>query len=168
VEYLTLVFLHVAFGIFWAGAAISLGLFVIPSVLEAGPAAGSVMAGVVKRKLPTVATVSATIVVLTGLRMYMIRFSTAWLGTPEGIVITVGALMALEAYVIGVFFQRPTSVKLAALGRALAQAGGPLSAAQAQELKDLQAKLRRYAAITAWNLVGASALMASHRLATIF
>lgn len=167
-EYLILVFLHVAFGIFWAGAAIALGLFVVPSVIEAGPGGGPVMAGVVRRRFPTMATVSATIVVLTGLRMYMIRFSTAWLATPEGLVLTIGALMALDAYVVGVFFQRPTANRIGALGRTIAQAGGPPSAAQAQEMKDLQGRLARYARLTAWNLIGATVLMASHRLATMF
>ena len=46
-EYLILIFLHVLFGIFWAGGAIVAGFFIFPSVLDAGPAGGAVMAGVV-------------------------------------------------------------------------------------------------------------------------
>ena len=48
-EFPVLILIHVVFGIFWAGGAIVLGLFVVPAVLDAGPAGGAVMAGVVKR-----------------------------------------------------------------------------------------------------------------------
>ena len=58
-EYLSLIFLHVAFGVLWAGGAIVLGLFIVPSVMDAGPAGGAVMAGVVKRRMPVVLSAAA-------------------------------------------------------------------------------------------------------------
>jgi hypothetical protein len=164
-EYYVLISLHIAFGILWAGGAIVLGFFVVPSVLEAGPAAGPVMAGVTKRKLPLVMTISGTIVVLTGLRLYMMRFAPAWLGTPQGIVLTIGALLALGAYVMGVFVQRPTAERLGALGAQLAKSGAPPSPAQAAEMQALRSKLGSIARLTSWHLVGAAGLMSIHRLA---
>jgi hypothetical protein len=164
VEYLFLIALHVAFGIFWAGGAISAGLFIIPSVLDAGPAGGAVMAGVVKRRLPIALTVAGALVVLTGLRLYMIRFTTDWLTTPEGLALTLGGLLGLGAFAIGVFVQKPTVERLAALGAAVAASGRPPSADQASEMQALRTRLRKMAAVTAWHLVGATILMASHRL----
>jgi hypothetical protein len=164
VEYLSLVALHVALGIFWAGSAISIGLFVIPSVLDAGPAGGAVMAGVLKRRLPVILSITAALVVLTGLRLYMLRFTTAWLTTPEGMVLTIGGILGLGAFAIGVFVQKPTAERLGALGAAVAASGRPPTAEQAAELQALRERLRRIAAVTAWHLIGAAILMSSHRL----
>ena len=49
-EFSTLLLLHVFFGILWAGGAIAVGFFVVPSVMDAGPAGGAVMAGMLKRR----------------------------------------------------------------------------------------------------------------------
>src|SRR5262245_22697536 len=100
-EFPFLILLHVAFGIVWAGGAIVLGLFVLPSILDAGPGGGAVMAGVVKRRMPIVLTMAAALVVLTGLRLYMLRFSVGWLTSPEGLVLSLGALLGLGAFGIG-------------------------------------------------------------------
>jgi hypothetical protein len=144
-----------------------LGLFVLPSVLDAGPAGGAVMAGVVKRKLPVVLTMAAGLVVLSGLRLYMLRFSGAWLQSPEGMVLSLGALLGLGGFALGLFVQKPAVEKLGALAAEIAKSGGPPNASQAGELRDLQAKLRRVARLTAWHVLGASLLMASHRLASM-
>jgi hypothetical protein len=163
VEYFLLIAVHVAFGIFWAGGAITAGLFIIPSVLDAGPAGGAVMAGVVKRRLPIVFSAAAVLVLLTGLRLYMFRFTTAWLATPEGIALTLGGLLGIGAFAIGVFVQRPTAERLAALGGAVAASGRPPSTEQAAEMDALRRRLRRMATVTAWHLIGATILMSSHR-----
>ena len=166
-EFPVLILLHVAFGILWAGGAVVLGLFVLPSVLDAGPAGGAVMAGVVKRRMPLVLTIAAGLVVLTGVRLYMLRFSMGWLASPEGLVLTLGALLGLGGFGLGVFVQKPTAERLALVGLQVAQSGGPPTAAQVGELRELQAKLRRVGRLMAWHLVGATLLMASHRLAAM-
>jgi uncharacterized membrane protein len=166
-EYASLILLHVAFGIVWAGGAIVLGLFIVPSVLDAGPGGGAVMANVVRRRMPMVLTLSAGLVVLTGVRLFMLRFSADWVGTPEGIVLSIGALLGLGAFVIGVFVQKPTAEKIGALAAEMARSGQPPSAEQAATLRALQQRLRKTAALTAWHLVGSSLLMASHRLAAM-
>lgn len=167
-EYLSLIFLHVAFGVLWAGGAIAISLFVIPAVIEAGPAGGAVMAGILKRRLPVFLTVAGAIVVLTGVRLFMIRFTTAWLATAEGLAITIGALLGLGAFVIGVFVQRPLATRLGQLAGAIAASGAPPTPEQAAELTALRQRLVRVARLTAWHLVGAVLLMSVHRLATAF
>jgi hypothetical protein len=167
VEYFSLIFLHVLFSIFWAGGAIAVGFFIIPAVIEAGPGGGAVMAGVVKRKFPLVMTTVATVVLLTGLRLYMIRFTPAWLGTGEGIVLTLGALAAIGAFALGVFVQRPVAMRLSALAGAIAASGAPPTAAQAGELQALRLRLGKIGRLTAWHLLAAAVLMASHRLVAV-
>ena len=163
-EYLSLIALHVALGIFWAGTAIGVGLFIIPAVLDAGPAGGAVMAGVVKRRMPLALTVAGALVVLTGLRLYMLRFSAALFTTPDGIALTLGGVLGVGAFAIGVFVQKPAVERLGALGAAVAAAGRPPTAEQAAEMQALRDRLRRIAAVTAWHLIGAAILMSSHRL----
>jgi hypothetical protein len=167
-EYLTLVFLHVLFGILWAGGAIVAGLFIIPSVIDAGPGGAAVMAGVARRRLPLVLTTAGSIVVLTGLRLYMLRFSSDWIASPHGLVLTLGAVLGLGAFVIGVFVQRPAAMQLGALGARIAASGAPPTAEQAAELQALRARLQRVARLTAWHLIGAAVLMASHRFVAAF
>ncbi|MEO8481218.1 MAG: hypothetical protein ABI634_03360 [Acidobacteriota bacterium] len=164
-EYLSLVFLHILFGVVWAGGAISAGLFFIPSVAEAGPGGGLVVAGLVKRKFPVAMTVSGIIVVLSGARMYMIRFSSDWVSTPEGLVLSLGALLGLGAMALGLIVQKPTAERLGALGAQVAGSGAPPTPAQAAELKALREKMTRIGRLIAWHLIGAVTLMAMHRLA---
>ena len=164
-EYLSLVFVHIFFGVIWAGGAISAGLFFIPSVADAGPAGGPVVAGLVKRRFPIAMTVAGVLVVLSGLRRYMIRFSTVWLHSPEGLVLSLGALLGLGAMGLGLFVQRPTAERLGVLGAQLASAGTPPSPAQAGEMKALRERMSRVGRLIAWHLIGAALLMASHRLA---
>lgn len=164
-EYLSLVFLHILFGVIWAGGAISAGLFFIPSVGDAGPGGGAVVAGLVRRKFPVAMTVAGIVVILSGLRMYMIRFSPAWLHTPEGIVLSLGALLGLGAMVLGLFVQKPLAQRLAALGSQIAASGAPPSQAQAAELKALRDRMTRIGRLIAWHLIGATILMSIHRLA---
>jgi uncharacterized membrane protein len=164
-EYLILIFLHIFCGIIWAGSAVAIGLFVVPSLMEAGPAAGAVMAGVARRRLPIVLMIVASIVLLTGLRLYMLRFSPYWVTTTEGLVLTLGGLLAIAAFIMGVFVQRPLAARMGQLSAQIAASGAPPTPGQASELQAMRTRLRRSAAVIAWHLLGAAALMASHRLA---
>lgn len=158
--------LHIGFGALWVGGAVLTGWWVVPSVIEAGPGGGPVMRGIVeKRKLPLVMMISGLITIICGLRLYMIKFSTAWVTTPEGLVLTLGALLALGGFAIGVMVQRPTAMKLAALGGAIAAGGKPPTPEQAAEIGALQAKLARAARLVAAHVLAALVLMASMRLA---
>jgi len=158
--------LHLALGMFWAGGTVLLGFWVVPSVVAAGPAGGAVMRGmVVDRKLPQVMTVSGILTILTGLRLYQLRFSTAWLTTTEGIVLTLAGLIAIGGLAIGLFAQRPTAARLSALGETIARAGGPPTPEQVQEMGRLQAKLLRTGKLLGAHVGTAALLMAALRLA---
>ena len=161
-EYVFLVAFHVFFAIIWAGGAIAAGFFIIPSVLEAGPAGGAVMAGVVKRRFPIVMSAAATIVLLTGLRLYMMRFTPGWLATPHGLTLSFGAILGIGAFVLGVMVQKPTAERLSKLAASIAASGAPPTSAQAAELAALRTKLGRIGKVTAWHRLGAALLMTMH------
>jgi hypothetical protein len=48
--YASLLAVHVLSGVFWGGAAIFAGLFLMPSLMKAGPAAGPVMGNLIQLK----------------------------------------------------------------------------------------------------------------------
>ena len=164
-EYSFLLLMHVVFAALWAGGAITVGFFVIPSVFEAGPAAGAVMGGVVKRRFPILMTVSGLLVAVSGIRMYMLRFDAAWVTTPEGIVLSLGALLGIAALFMGLLVQKPTMERMSALAGQIAAAGVPPTSEQSNELQALRVRGARTAKVIAWHLLVALVLMASHRLA---
>lgn len=158
--------LHLAFGVFWSGGTVLMGFWVIPAIVEAGPAGGPVMKGmVVDRKLPQVMTVAGLLTVLTGLRLYQLRFTAAWLTTPEGLTLSLAGLLAIGGLGIGLFVQRPTAGKLAGLTARIAAAGGPPTAEQAQEITVLRGKLLRTGKVLGAHTGTAALLMAGTRLA---
>ena len=164
-EYHILLFLHILSAIVWAGGAIALGFFVVPSILEAGPAGGAVMAGIVKRRMSIVLSIAGTVAILTGLRLYMMRFVAGWVMTPQGLALTIGGILGLGAWVLGVFIQRPLAQQLGVLGASIAASGAPPTPAQTAEMQSLRDRMRRVARLTSWHLLGAATLMAVHRLA---
>jgi hypothetical protein len=168
-----LIFVHVFCGTLWAVGAFTIGFFVIPSVLEAGPGGGLVMGGiVVKRKFPIFMTLWAALAVLSGLGLWAIDFNAkggvSWLTHPEGVVLTLSALGALHAFVKGLLVQKPTAEKMAALGIQIAQAQGKPDPALLEEMKATQAKLGKVARSGAFELLGVAALMALHQILAQF
>lgn len=166
-EYLILIALHVFFGILWAGGAVMAGFFIIPSVLEAGPAAGPVMAGVARRRMPAMLAFAATIVVVSGARLYMLKLTPEWFVTKEGLALSLGGLLALGAFVMGLSIQKPAAERLGALSAQIAASGAPPTPAQTAELQALRTRLGRMAKIIAWHLLVAAFLMATHRLVSV-
>lgn len=166
-EFASLRLLHLVFGLLWVGGAVTIGWFVLPAAREAGPAGGAVMRGIVGRRFPQIMQVSGLITVLVGLRLYHLRFSPAWLATPEGIVLTLGGLLGVAGLIIGIAAQAPTAAKVNALASQIAAQGGPPTAEQAQQLGALQARMGKLGNLLAWHLAASAVLMASMRLAQI-
>ncbi len=158
--------IHITFGLIWAGGAITAGFFVYPSVVAAGPAGGVVMDRFVgERRFPAVMTACALITILAGLRLYMLKFSVAWALTPEGIVLTVGGLLAIAGLFIGSMAQAPAAMKLQALGAEVAALGAPPAPEKLQELEALRARTKKLGIVLAVHLGAATVLMACTRLA---
>lgn len=166
-EYPILILIHLSCGVVWAGGLITVGFFVVPAVFESGPAGGAVIAGIMRRRFATLMTAAGALVVVSGLRLYMLRFSADWIGSANGIVLTLGALLGLAAFIIGVFVQKPTATRFAALGAKLASSGDAPSAEEAAELEALRVRLAKIAKVSAWHVLAALLLMAAHRLSGI-
>jgi hypothetical protein len=133
---------HILAGVFWVGAAFTTILFLQPTAHDVGPAAGPFMAHLAgKKKLVDWVLRAAGLTVLAGLLMYW-RVSGgldgAWLTSAYGISLTIGALCAIAAFTLGLSVVRPTIMATLAIGRDVAESGGPPTPEQGAQLQALQ------------------------------
>jgi uncharacterized membrane protein len=156
---------HLTTGVLWVGAAAFIGFYLMPAIREQGPSGAAVMAGVVRRNFPIVINVIGLLNVVSGLRMYMLSYSGEWLKTGTGILLTVGAVCGLGAFVVGTTLQRPLATKLGQLAAAIREAGTPPSAAQQGELETLGRRLAAAARHNGALLVFTALCMAASRYA---
>ena len=167
-EYLILLrFIHVVSAIFWGGSVMYLALFIVPAVKALGPGGGKFMQQLsLTNKMPAVMTLAGTLTVVGGI-LLMERmsggFQAAWFGTPHGIVLSIGATCAIIAYFLGLFVNKPTVERIAKIGKAAAEKGGPPSPEQMAELQKLRARLFSAINYTAFLVLGAAIAMSIAR-----
>ena len=116
------------------------------------------MQGLLKRNLTARLIGSGVVTVAGGLWLFALKAPTfaRW----QDYALTIGALAAIVALLIGIIRQRPTGKRVQELGAAVATAGGPPTAEQAAEMQSLQAKMAGYGNVIAYLFVVALAGMA--------
>lgn len=157
---------HIASGVYWTGMIWFFALFFLPRIKEAGPEGSRVMGRITAPPFPQLTSWAAGLVSLTGIWMYWLDsagFSVAWIQTPTGIVIAVGGLAGLLAFGEGLMVSRPAALRLAALGKEAAAAGGQPTPAQAAEMQQLGGRLERVIYRAAYLLGVAVLAMAAAR-----
>ena len=124
-EVLVLRLVHILGGIFWVGSLMFTSFFLQPTLAASPAVAGQVMAGLQKRRLFIVLPIVALLTILSGVRLLWIvsvGFSDAYLATPTGRTISVGAGAAIIAFLLSLFVVRPGFLKVGRLGQTLAAA----------------------------------------------
>ena len=127
-------FLHVFGGAMWVGMMAFQMFFLGPSLAEAGPAAGQVMAGLMKRRIPVIMPLIALITILSGMWLFQLLSGgnmKALMGTAMGQAFAWGGALALIAFLIGVVVVRPLMMK----SMKLMQAGTPANSPEIQRLQ---------------------------------
>jgi len=136
---------HVVFGVFWAGAIFFLVSFVLPAARSAGPAGGPYMRRLAQSSFVNALAGSAVLTVLSGFWLMWIvsgNLSPAWMGSPQGIALSIGGLAATVGLGIGLSVSRPAGKRMGVLAAAIDAAGGQPTEAQAAEVPALQARPR--------------------------
>lgn len=127
-------FAHVFFGALWVGMMAFQMFFLGPALAEAGPDAGKVMAGLMKRRIPVIMPLVALIALVSGMWLFQ-RLSggnmKALMATPMGQGFAWGGALALLAFLIGVVVMRPMMMK----SMKLMQSGDPAHRPQIQRLQ---------------------------------
>ena len=138
---------HILMGVFWAGAVFMVALFIQPAIAASGPEGGKVMGALVKRRLLEIVPVAAVGAILSGLWLYWLDssgFEAEWMGSPMGIALGTGAVLALVGFLIGMLVMRASTLKAMALGQSAAQL---TDAAQRDVVMGQVQALRRRAAL---------------------
>jgi uncharacterized membrane protein len=147
VFYVVFRFLHIVAGALWVGSAFMFGAFIGPSAAEVAPTAGPLFGVLVhKRKLPKVIEGLGSVTVLAGWLMWFKRMDEYggignWLDSTFGLVLTIGAVLATIALVVGWIGVGGNVERLVALGEQVAAGGGPPTPEQAAEMGRVQKSL---------------------------
>jgi uncharacterized membrane protein len=137
--------IHIGAGIFWVGATFFTEGFLAPTVMASGPEGGRFMQRLMNgTRFQTAISVTPMLTMLSGIIMYgrdfAIRDGFAWLGSYEGLALTIGGLAGLLTLIPVFRLLRPANFKLMELGQQIASAGGPPSPALLAEMASWQEK----------------------------
>ena len=164
---LVLRLIHIILGVFWAGAIFFLVLFLAPAVQRAGPGGGKVMGEINEARFFQIMPLVALVTILSGAWLLWILtggFEPDFMGSPWGISLSVGALAAIIAFVIGVFVMRPATTRIMEFGPQMAAAASDEERqAISAELAPLRKRSRTAGIWVAWLLLIAVATMAIAR-----
>ncbi len=136
---------HVVGGVFWAGAVLFVVHFLEPAVRDAGPDGAKVMQALQKRRYLDVMPVIAALTLVSGFSLYWRTFGRVHPGPgasgPE-LVLGIGGLVTVVAFVIGVTVMRPSALHIGRVGAQLAQAPPEKREGLGAELARLRNRMR--------------------------
>jgi hypothetical protein len=161
--------LHIAAGVAWAGSVFLFVFLIQPSAAAIGPAASPFMMELLgKRKMVAWLLSLAGVTVVAGLFLYWRLWhdygdlgdfvSSSW-----GLSLTIGAVAAIGAFMIGLLGTRPNAARLLDLVAKGAAAEGPPPPEVAQEIPKVQARLKMLARLALALIAVAVVAMATAR-----
>lgn len=138
-------FVHVVASVCWAGGGFIFFLFVEPTAKTLAPTGMQfVQHMVTKRRFSIFMVVSSTLTVLSGALLFWQSASGHWLEymqTGPGLGFTLGSIVGVVVYCIGMFGVDPRAQKLAVIGQEIQAAGGPPTPAQGAFLQKLDKEM---------------------------
>ena len=140
--------LHIAAGVAWAGSVFLFVILVQPSAAAIGPAASPFMMQLLgKRKLVSWLLSLAGTTIAAGLFLYWKDWHDYgglgdFVSSGFGLGLTLGALAAIGAFLIGLLGTRPNVARLLALAARAAASEGPPPPEVAKEIPKVQARLK--------------------------
>lgn len=128
--------IHIVGGVIWVGGVVVVTLFVLPSARSVGPSGQQMLMDIMmRRKLSVYLIASAILTTIAGFVLYGRNMSLtegAWGRTPMGIGMSVGAVCAIIAVLIGMTVSAPAAKKMVAAG---APGGTPLTEEERNRLQ---------------------------------
>lgn len=159
-----LVLLHVLFAALWFGGAAFQVLMIGQALRQAGPAAGGFMKTLAERGgIGKYFAITGGLTILFGALLYGMRRSAGTMETftGYGLWITLGAIVAVLAYLHGAFVNLPTERKWIAYSATLK---GPPTKEQAARLQEFGMKLGKDGAVSFLMITVAMLLMLLSRV----
>ncbi|MGD8895704.1 MAG: hypothetical protein PVJ73_06695 [Acidobacteriota bacterium] len=137
---------HVAGGVFWAGAILFVVHFLEPAVRDAGPDGAKVMQALRKHHYLEVVPMVAALTLLSGFGLYWLDFGRGHPGPGASVAeltYALGGITALVAFLVGVSLLRPSALRIGALGAELAQAPAEKQVPLQEEIGRLRVRMRK-------------------------
>jgi uncharacterized membrane protein len=144
--------IHIGSAILWAGGAALFFFYLEPTMNKLGPDAEKFVNELINvRKAPIYFAATSTIAVLGGAVLYYHDAGGLAIWTSsQGIVVTIGAVAAIIAWIGGNVLIVPAVQKVGAIGAEMKAAGGPPTAELMGRMHAAQARLRT---IGMWDLI---------------
>lgn len=137
--------IHIAAGVFWAGAVFVNEGFLLPTMKATGPGGAPFMRHLMGvQKYPVRIATSGVLVILSGLGMYWRNGSLSngiWFRSRSAMVYGVGGLSAIIALVFGLAVLTRAAAKMNQVGAAVQASGGPPSPEQAATIAAMQQRI---------------------------
>lgn len=164
---LVLRFIHIVASVCWAGGGFIFFLFIEPTAKALEPGGKQfVQYMVTKRRFSVFMVVSSTLTVLSGALLIWQRASGNWQGyvsSGPGLLFTLGSIVGILVYFVGMFGVNPRAVKLSRLGAEIQAAGGPPTPAQQVQLRKLDKEMSTLSLVDFLMVAVSLGLMASAR-----
>ncbi|MFI5309797.1 MAG: hypothetical protein ACHQQ3_01075 [Gemmatimonadales bacterium] len=147
--------LHIVPGVFWAGTMIFNATFLGPSLRDAGPNAGPVMANLINRRMLDIIPVAAALNLLSGFWLYWhasLGFSAAYMSSGPGMTYGAGLILALTAFGVGMLIVRPSMLGAFARGKAMQTAVDADKQRLMAEIQALRMRAGKAGQAVAWLL----------------
>lgn len=145
---LILRFFHIVASVCWAGGGFVTFLFIEPTAKALAPAGMQFLQHMVnKGRFSIFMVVSSTLTVLSGALLIWQRGHGQWLEyvqTGPGLGFTLGSIVGIAVYFVGLLGVNPRAIKLSKLGQEIQAAGGPPTPAQGAELHRLDREMSAY------------------------
>jgi len=158
--------IHVLGGVIWVGSMFFVSMFLVPSMTEAGPDAGKVMAALNRRKWMIFIPVIAILTMLSGIWLYWrasTGFNPAYMSSGPGRTYGLGGGLAILGFIIGLTMTRPAMVRVGKLMAEMQSAPPDQRESIMAEVERQRAKGAFWSKIIGFLLLGAATLMALGR-----
>jgi uncharacterized membrane protein len=145
---------HIFAGVFWVGGGVLTFGYIEPAVKATAPESQKFMQYLlVQRRFSFAMGLASLLTVAAGALLYWRDsggFQWSWITSAPGLGFSLGALVGIAVFFIGLLVIKPTAERLSALGQQIASAGQPPSIEQLAEMKRLQAKM---STISRWDFI---------------
>jgi uncharacterized membrane protein len=158
---------HIFASVLWVGGAIAWTFYFSPSIKASGPAGAGVLQNLIGRlRYPIYMSVVSLLTILSGAYLILVDsggLQLSWFRTGPGIGFTLGAVLGIAVFFVGMLGIKPRGERMGALGREIAGSGGPPDPAQLAEMAKLEREIGVYERIDFVMLVVALLAMSTAR-----
>ena len=136
--------IHIVCTVIWTGGMIYLAVFVIPASKALGPDGVKFIQQLSgTNKLPIVMNVAAILSIVSGILLMqklLGGIQPALFNSTHGVIIFIGALLALIGFIIGVSVNLPAARRMISIGKIVASSGSQPNVGQLEELQRLRSR----------------------------